>query len=628
MEHREEKPRLIENVRWTLQGLRLMTHVSPTYLPMLLGQSFITAFVPMMQLFFSARILNELAGRQNIAAIAGFVAATVLLSFILASLRATLTREVDLSAFWLAYADILGLEAEQFARMDYLHTENGEISEKLAVMDTKARGNGLGLINLYWMAQSVTAGLFSLLFAAILLAGMFHSNAVYRHSFVTTPQATLLLLLLVASMLVLNVLFRRKEKHMLEELFQENAKANTAASYYNGYIKADKAAKDIRLYRQGAMLEHIFSTSFNVKSWLRFFFFEGRLGGFSAAGMAVVGGAVYLLIGLRALSGMYEVGFVVQYVGAVTALVTSVTTLLGDLGRAANNAVYIKPLLDFLNLPDNLAKGSKPIPAAKTIQFEFRQVSFRYPGSDTYALKNVTMTLNANRRLAVVGRNGSGKTTLVKLLCRLYDPTEGEIFLNGTNIKDFDLETYRRLFSVVFQDFKLFPLTIAANVAVSDRADPEKVRRCLEDAGFGERLATLPKGIDTVLYKDFDEDGVQISGGEAQKIALARALYKDAGMVVLDEPTAALDPIAEYEVYSTFNKTIGSKTAVFISHRLSSCRFCHDIAVFDKGELVQRGSHAELLTQADGLYAALWHAQARHYVDEKEEVSPGDAQKG
>ncbi|NLO35961.1 MAG: ABC transporter ATP-binding protein [Clostridiaceae bacterium] len=622
MAHKENKPRFSENVTWTLQGLRLMMRVSPSYLPALLGQSFITAFVPMMQLFFSARILNELAGSRNIAAITSYVAATVLLSFSLASLRAWLTREVDLSTFWFAYADILGLEAEQFARMDFPHTENSEISEKLAVMDTKARGNGLGLINLYWMAQSVTTGLFSLIFAALLLTGMFHSNAmVVSRTFVTTPLATLLLVLLVAAMLVLNILFRRKEKRVLDDLFQENAKANTAASYYNGYIKADKAAKDIRLYRQGAMLEHIFATSFNVKSWLRFFFFEGRLGGFSAAGMAVVGGAVYLLIGLRALAGMYAVGSVVQYVGAVTALVTAVTALLGDLGRAVNNAAYIKPLLDFLNLPDLLAKGYKPMPTAAEIQFEFRDVSFCYPGSETYALKNLNMTLNANRRLAVVGRNGSGKTTLIKLLCRLYDPTEGEILLNGINIKDYDIAAYRRIFSVVFQDFKLFPLSIGANVTVSDQPDPEKIRRCLEDAGFGDRLATLPKGIDTVLFKDFDEDGVQISGGEAQKIALARALYKDAGMVVLDEPTAALDPIAEFEVYSSFNKTIGSKTAVFISHRLSSCRFCHDIAVFDKGELVQRGSHAELLAETDGLYAALWHAQAQHYVDEKEEAS-------
>ncbi len=615
MENKEKKPRFVEHVKWTMQGFRVMMRLSPSYLWSLLGQSFITAFVPMMQLFFSARILNELAGNRNVSAILGFSALTVLLGFTLSAFKSMLTREVDLSAFWFAYADMLGMEAEQFAKMDFPHTENSEISERLAVMDTKARGNGLGLMNLYWLSQSVSVGLFSLIFSGVLLSGMFHSNAIYDRTFATTNFATLLLMLLVAVTLVLNILFRRKEKKMLDEVFAENTKSNTAASYYNDYLKAGQAAKDIRLYQQGSMLEHIFSYSYNVKSWLRFFYFEGRLGGFSAAGMAVVGGAVYLLIGLRALAGMYAVGYVVQYVGAVTALVTAVTTLFGDLGRMYNNAAYIKPLLDFLNLPDALAKGSKPMPGDTEYRFEFRNVSFRYPGAQTFALKNLNMTIDANRRLAVVGLNGSGKTTMIKLLCRLYDPTEGEIRLNGVNIQEYDIQAYRRLFSVVFQDFKLFPLTIGANVAISNTFDKENALRCLQDAGFGERLEKLPLGLDTVLYKEFDEEGVQISGGEAQKIALARALYKDAGIIVLDEPTAALDPIAEFEVYSTFEKTIGSKTAVFISHRLSSCRFCHDIAVFDSGELVQRGSHDDLLSNADGLYTALWHAQAQHYVD-------------
>jgi len=615
MESKDKKPRFVDHVKWTRQGLRVMMRLSPSYLPAVLGQSFITAFVPMMQLFFSARILNELSGSRNVSAITLYAALTVLLGFAFSTVKSVLTREVDLSAFWLAYVDMLGMEAEQFAKMDFPHTENTEISEQLAVMDTKARGSGLGLISLYWTSQSVSVNFFSLIFAGVLFAGMFHSNGIYDHTFATTHYAALLLVLLVIVILLLNTRYRHKEKTVLEEIIQENAKSNTAAAYYNDYLGAEKAAKDIRLYHQGKMMEHIFSISYSVKSWLRYYFFEGRLGGFSAAGMAVAGGAVYLLIGLRALAGMYAVGDVVQYVGAVTALVTAVTALSGDLGRVYNNAVYIKPLLDYLDLSDVLVKGSKPLPEKGEYCFEFRNVSFQYPGTQTFALKNLNMRLEANRRLAVVGLNGSGKTTMIKLLCRLYDPTAGEIFLNGVNIQEYDFQTYRRLFSVVFQDFKLFPLTIGENVAVSNKQDKEKVLRCLQDAGFGERLEKLPLGLDTVLYKDFDEEGVQISGGEAQKIALARALYKDAGMIVLDEPTAALDPIAEFEVYSTFDKTIGSKTAVFISHRLSSCRFCHDIAVFDKGELVQRGGHDELLSDADGLYAALWHAQAQHYVD-------------
>lgn len=216
MENREEKPRFLDNIKWILQGFRVLMRLTPSYLPTLLGQSFITAFVPMMQLFFTARILNELAGGRDAAVITRCAVLTVLISFAFSALKSVLTREVNLSAFWFAYADMLGMEAEQFAKMDFPYTENTEISEKLAVMDTKARGNGLGLINLYQMARSLSADFFSLIFAGVLLSGTFNSNAFYEHTFVTTPYASLLLVLLIAIMLAMNMLFRRKEKKMLD----------------------------------------------------------------------------------------------------------------------------------------------------------------------------------------------------------------------------------------------------------------------------------------------------------------------------------------------------------------------------------------------------------------------------
>ena len=249
-------------------------------------------------------------------------------------------------------------------------------------------------------------------------------------------------------------------------------------------------------------------------------------------------------------------------------------------------------------------------------EIECRDVSFRYPGTDTWALRHVNLKFRVGERLAVVGKNGSGKTTFIKLLCRLYDPTEGEILLNGIDIRKYSYEEYLSLFSVVFQDFKLFSFELGQNVAASVEVDEERARACLEQAGFGTRLQELPKGLYTSLYKDFEEDGVEISGGEAQKIALARALYKDAPFLVLDEPTAALDPVAEYEVYTGFNRMVGNRTAVYISHRLSSCRFCDEIVVFDEGQIVQRGSHEALVSQEDGLYARLWNAQAQYYAEQ------------
>lgn len=224
------------------------------------------------------------------------------------------------------------------------------------------------------------------------------------------------------------------------------------------------------------------------------------------------------------------------------------------------------------------------------------------------------MKVRIGKRLAVVGRNGSGKTTFIKLLCRLYDPTEGEILLNGINIRKYNYLDYMSIFSVVFQDFKLFAFSLGQNVAAGVDYDKERAETCLIKAGFGERLAMMPEGTETYLYRDFCDNGVDISGGEAQKIAIARALYKDSPFIVLDEPTAALDPVAEAEIYSKFGEIVEDKTAIYISHRLSSCRFCDDILVFDEGRIVQQGSHDRLVADGGGKYYELWNAQAQYYT--------------
>lgn len=249
------------------------------------------------------------------------------------------------------------------------------------------------------------------------------------------------------------------------------------------------------------------------------------------------------------------------------------------------------------------------------MEIEVRNVSFRYPGADHKALENVSFRFTPGRKLAVVGMNGSGKTTLVKLLCRMYDPDEGQILLNGVDIREYDLAEYMKQFSVVFQDFRLLARSLGENVAASQLFEADRVQECLEKAGFGERLMKLPEGINTSLYRNTEEEGVEVSGGEAQKIALARALYKDAPFVVLDEPTAALDPVSEHEIYSGFHRLVGEKAALFISHRLSSCRFCDEILVFHEGRLVQKGSHTALLKEESGQYCRMWRAQARYYED-------------
>ena len=246
---------------------------------------------------------------------------------------------------------------------------------------------------------------------------------------------------------------------------------------------------------------------------------------------------------------------------------------------------------------------------------EFQNVSFMYPNTDRYVLRNVNIKIKSGERLSVVGYNGAGKSTFIKLICRLYKPTEGRILIGGVDISTIDLADYRELLSVVFQDFQIFCLTIRDNIVMNREYDKARLDDAIEKSGLRERLALLESGVETDLWRLFDESGVELSGGEGQKVACARAYYKDAPVVILDEPTASLDPLAETRLYERFNNIIGEKTSIYISHRLASVKFCDSIAVFADGELVEHGTHRELM-DADGVYAEMFRKQAHYYVND------------
>ena len=322
----------------------------------------------------------------------------------------------------------------------------------------------------------------------------------------------------------------------------------------------------------------------------------------------------YLLVLLKTVSGAITVGAFTRYVGALNQFGSACASLIEYNAAIRRNAAYMQQFLDFLDVKEKHPHGTIPVEKRTDGEYElaFENVSFRYPGSKGYVLKNVSCRLDMKRKMAVVGRNGAGKTTFIKLLCGLYEPTEGRITLNGVDIRKYRPEEYRELFGVVFQDFRLFSFPVWENVAAGYERDDGRLRRALRQAGALELVQAMPDGPDTLLYKNTG-DGVEISGGEAQKLAIARALYKDAALVILDEPTAALDPIAEAEVYVRFDEMTEGKTSIYISHRMSSCRFCDDIVVFDGRRIAERGSHERLL-EAGGLYARLWNAQARYYA--------------
>ena len=301
-----------------------------------------------------------------------------------------------------------------------------------------------------------------------------------------------------------------------------------------------------------------------------------------------------------------------MYTGAVTTFSIAFRNVLDSLIEIQTYDIYYDKLDEYLNLPKTLREGKELIDADRNHIIEFRNVSFQYAGSDVYALKNINITIPFGQKLSIVGENGAGKTTFVKLMTRMYDPTEGEILLDGVNIKTIDYEQYMSIFSSVFQDYRLFSFSIKDNVAFAQPMDEDKVRDILEYVGFGEKLRSLQNGIDTSVFKNFDEAGFEPSGGEGQKLALARALYKDAPIVLLDEPTAAMDPKAEYELYQRFNEMVQGKTAVYISHRLSSAKFCDVIAVFRNGQIIEYGTHDELYSKG-GLYKALFSMQSQFY---------------
>ena len=316
---------------------------------------------------------------------------------------------------------------------------------------------------------------------------------------------------------------------------------------------------------------------------------------------------------IKAMTGAFGPGSIILYIGTIIQLSNAISSIGYVFGGIHGSRTTLEDEFKYLDIKSNMPTGSCILENA-TIEhtIEFKNVSFKYPNSEIYCLKNINLKIYPYDRIAIVGQNGSGKSTFVKLLCRLYDPQEGQILLDGKDIKQFDYYEYLKLFSVVFQDFKLFSYTLGENIAISKKYDIIRVQHCIDQVGLSNRVNNLPNGLKTYLYKNFNSDGVEISGGEAQKIAIARALYKDGPFVILDEPTAALDPLSEFDIFSELNKTIEQKTAIYISHRLSSCKFCNKIIVFDEGKLIQMGTHEQLINE-DGKYAQLWNAQASVY---------------
>lgn len=347
---------------------------------------------------------------------------------------------------------------------------------------------------------------------------------------------------------------------------------------------------------------------------------------FSHSMTLVTAAVVYGTLIFSVIGSDMSIGSFTLYLGLAMTFSSALTSILNTLGDFKKASMEVDNFRSFMDMDTDDKGDFLPIPQAEKYTFEFKNVSYKYHGAESCALKNLNLTFEAGKRLAVVGLNGAGKTTFIKLLLRLYDVTEGEILMNGTDIRRFRREEYYRLFAPVFQNVEVFAFPISENVSMNspEDTDSELAEKCLVRAGMSDKLKSLEKGVDTQLLKVIYDDGIDLSGGERQKLALARALYKNAPVIVLDEPTAALDALAEYNMYKNFDEIIGDRSAVYISHRLSSTRFCDSIAMFKAGEMVEYGTHDELLKKG-GAYAEMFEIQAQYYKGNKEEEAAANA---
>ncbi len=501
---------------------------------------------------------------------------------------------------------------------EYQRLEDGDFKE-LVHKHSEAQDRVFSaFVQFSWMLRDFISGMITLIISVILVIPLFKIGfKTTGNTYFEKPVFLLTIFGAIAVMVVIILIVASKMNRAWFKASDEYSRLDRMFYYFLNMFSDYNTGKEIRLYKEQNLIEH---TATDVlltdgeKLLKKVSMNSAKSSSFVAILGAVVGFGVYLFIGVKGLYGLFGIGSLVLYCGSFMQIINGIMKMATTFGKTEEMVPLANYYFDIINTQDEMTYGDKELNIDEKFEIDFKNVSFKYPGSENYSLKNINIRINNGEHLAVVGRNGSGKTTFIKLMCRLYDVTDGEICINGINIKDYTEESINRLYSVVFQDFKIFSTTVSENISVGKEYDKAKLLDSLDKANIKERVLAMENQENTYLYKDLDKSGVEISGGEAQKLALARALYKDAPVVILDEPTAALDPIAENEIYSRFNSFVQNKTAIYISHRLSSCAFCDNIAVFDNSELVEYGTHTNLMN-IGGKYCELWNAQAKYYSE-------------
>ncbi|HEX2926096.1 MAG TPA: ABC transporter ATP-binding protein [Ruminiclostridium sp.] len=612
---------LLKDLAITLQAMKTYHKVDKVLIPVIVIRSILNGIQPFILIFLAGLLLDSLYEGKDVQLMVSYAIAGVGIKLIFAVFDSYLGK-----TFYTKSRNIHNYQgiqlSEKLMYMDYEYIECEEIQNIVRRQKEYSQAYGGVYFVLFNRLDAVLTRFVTILISIFLVIPLFLKTghaATGMERVINSPLFPAGFIVLISAGLYVSI---RSTKNM-QEVEVKNKKQlldiNRNFFYYiSHFLDGYEKGKDVRLFNMKGLIseesDKLVNQTIQHGKWMEKVKWRFEL--VNQPISTLTGGLVYLFVSLRSIIGAITIGNVVNYSGCILQFINSFSQFLSNLSGLRANNQYVEELLAFLALNPKKRSGTIPVEKRRDNRFviEFRHVFFRYPGTKEYVIEDMNVTFDIGERMAVVGRNGSGKTTFIKLLCRLYEPTRGQILLNGIDISKYDYEEYLKLFAVVFQDSKIHSFSVGNNVAASEEVDEERVKEALIRAGLGSLLEKMPQGIHTYVRKDFDKEGIEISGGEAQRMEIARAIYQDRPFVIMDEPTAALDPIAEYEVYSGFNAMVGNKTAIYISHRLSSCRFCNDIVVFDNGKVIQRGNHSSLINEK-GLYEKMWNAQAQYYAD-------------
>lgn len=595
-----------------VKGFRLICKINLKYAGYTLLSIVCTVLASYIPIYLSAQIVNEIAllsGENASHDIA--VQKAVLLIFVTVGVIWVLNfvgryaaRKKDIYST-IFYMDEKKLFAEKSMDMKFSEAEKKSTALLKARIDSENQ-TGYNMWMLYENGTKLIQGCIGAVISFAYVVRLLWIDGMPGWS-----RAVLLVVLVLV--IAVNALCNRKMQDVNNEEMELCAPLNQWSNFYSDYLKDYRSGKDIRMFgMQKLILDNVrkmndqylhFSEQANRKLEL-YTVGKGLLS-------IVLKLAVYSYILIAFLKHEVQIGEVAASVAYIVLCVRDVMEIVGSWQQLKNNNAYLERYFSYLELDEETADRSEKEVQQTPCKIEFRDVSFRYPDSKDFVLKHLNVTINPQEKIAVVGKNGSGKTTFIKLLCRLYEPTEGSILVNGKDISEYEYGEYLRMLSVVFQDFALFSMPLKENVSGSQHPDTDRVKLCLEKVGNTDSLVAR---MDDWLYKYASDDGIELSGGEAQKVAIARALYKDGAIMVLDEPTSAMDAKSEEKVFKQFKEITESKNVFFISHRLSACKICDRILVFDHQGIVQQGTHDALLENADGLYYKMWHAQTKNYM--------------